>query len=293
MEQIAQGILVSVSRLNFWSILDIVIVAIIIFGALSLLRGTSAFSVLYGIVLLMVAVLVVASLPQLVVLNWVLGNALPILSVAVLILFQPELRRAMERIGRFGVLINRPLHSQGMPGVSRTIDEICRATRRLSDRRYGALIVLERETGLQEYAETGVEINGIVSAEFLLTLFFPNSPLHDGAVIIRGDRVAAASSVLPLSETSIDVQVGTRHRAALGITERSDALAIVVSEETGTISFANNGRIVRHLDENKLKKVLTLLYRSGPHEVMLPWPKRKEPQGKPDQGPVKLGAKRW
>lgn len=292
MEQFAQGILLVLLRLNFWSILDIFFVAAIIFGALSLIRGTSAFSVLYGIVLLMLAVLVVISLPQLIVLNWLLGNSLPILSIAVLILFQPELRRAMERIGRLGVLINRPLYSQANPGVSRTVDEICRAIRRLAEFRYGALIVLERETGLQEYAETGVGIDGIVSTEFLLALFFPNSPLHDGAVIIRGDKVASASSVLPLSENPSDYQLGTRHRAALGITEITDALAIVVSEETGIVSFANNGRIVRHLDENKLRKVLMVLYRSGPHEVALPWPKRKGAKGKTDQAAIRLGMKR-
>ena len=275
MEQLAQGVLVTIARLNLWSVLDILIVAIIIFGVLSLLRGTSAFSVLYGILLLMVAVLVVISLPQLAVLNWLLGNSLPILSIAALILFQPELRRAMERIGRVGVLINRPLTVQSVQGVSRTVDEICRATRRLAERRYGALIVLERETGLQEYAETGVTIDGSVSAELLLTLFYPNAPLHDGAVIVRGDRVLEAGTVLPLSDNLVDYQLGTRHRAALGITERTDALAIVISEETGTISFANNGRIVRHLDENKLRKVLTVLYRSGPHEVLLPWPRKK------------------
>lgn len=292
MEQVAQVILVTISRLNLWSFLDILFVAMIIFGALSLLRGTSAISVLYGILVLLVAVLIVVSLPQLVVLNWLLGNALPIVSIAVLILFQPELRRAMERIGRFGVLINRPLYAQTTLGVSRTIDEICRATRRLAERRYGALLVLERETGLQEYAETGVGINGIVSAEFLLTLFFPNSPLHDGAIIIRADRVVAASAVLPLSENPNDYQLGTRHRAALGITERTDALAIVVSEETGTISFVNNGRIVRHLDDGKLKKVLTVLYRSGPYEAMLPWPKKRGSQGSAEQAAARSGIKR-
>jgi diadenylate cyclase len=202
------------------------------------------------------------------------------------------LRRAMERIGRFGVLINRPLYAQTSPGVSRPIEEICRAMRRLSERRYGALVVVERETGLQEYAETGVEINGIVSAELLLTLFFPNSPLHDGAVIVRGDRVIFASAVLPLSESPSGMQFGTRHRAALGISELTDALAIVVSEETGTISFVNNGRIVRNMDENKLRKVLTVLYRSGPHEVMLPWPKKKDAEAKGDQNLGRLGLKR-
>jgi diadenylate cyclase len=292
LEQIAQAIIVTLSRLNFWSVLDILIVASIIFGGFSLLRGTSAFSVLYGILLLMVAVLVVVSLPQLVVLNWLLANALPVLSIAVLILFQPELRRAMERIGRFGVLINRPLYAQTSPGVSKTIDEISRAMRLLSERRYGALVVIERETGLQEYADTGVEINGIVSADLLLTLFFPNSPLHDGAIVVRGDRVMAASAVLPLSENPSGMQFGTRHRAALGISELTDALVIVVSEQTGTISFINNGRIVRNMDESKLRRVLTGLYRSGPHEVLLPWPKRKVTGAKSDQAVTRLGLKR-
>jgi diadenylate cyclase len=291
-EQIAQGILVTASRLNFWSVLDIFIVGMIIFGAFLLLRGTSAISVLYGIVLLLVAVLIVVSLPQLAVLNWLLGSALPILSIAVLILFQPELRRAMERIGRFGALVNRPLYYQGMMGVSKTIEEICRAMRRLSELKYGALIVIERETGLQEYVETGIEINGTVSAELLLTLFFPNSPLHDGAVIVRGDKVVSASSVLPLSENASSAQIGTRHRAALGISERTDALAVVVSEQTGTISFVNNGRLVRNMDESKLRKALTTLYRSGAHEVALPWPKRRLRKTGPETGVARLGIKR-
>lgn len=230
---------------------------------------------MYGIVFLMLAVLIVSSLPQLVMLNWLLGNSLPILSIAVLILFQPELRRAMERIGRVRGWLNRPLGIPVGQGVSKTIDEIARAARRLSERRYGALIVLERETGLQDYAETGVEIDGIVSAEFLLTIFYPNSPLHDGAVIIRGDRVLAAGCLLPLSENLVDYQFGTRHRAALGISEQTDAICVVVSEETGTISFANNGRMVRHLDDSKLRKVLTVLYHLTSHESALPWQRKK------------------
>lgn len=275
MTQTVQDVLNVISQLSLWSVLDILIVAIIMYGVLMLFKGTSAFSVLYGIVLLMAAVLVVSSIPELIVLNWVLGNALPILSIAVLILFQPELRRAMERIGRVGVWINRPFAAPGAVGVSNPIDEICQAAKRLAERRYGALIVLERETGLQEYADTGVPVDGLVTAELLLTLFYPNSPLHDGAVIIRGDRVIAAASVLPLSDSLVDYQLGTRHRAAIGITERTDAISIVVSEETGTISFANNGRIVRHLDEGRLNKILTVLYRSTPYEVLFRWPRRR------------------
>jgi diadenylate cyclase len=146
------------------------------------------------------------------------------------------------------------------------VEEVARACRRLAERRHGALLVLERETGLQDYADGGVEIDAAVSAELLLTIFAPNTPLHDGAVIIRGDRALAAGCVLPLTLNTIDYTLGTRHRAAIGITEQSDAIAVVVSEETGTISLANNGRIVRNLDEAKLKNILGLLFRTRGHE---------------------------
>jgi diadenylate cyclase len=247
-------------RISVWSIADVLVVAIIIYGFLTLFRGTSAFSVLYGIAFLLGALLVVRSLPRLSVLNWLLTNTLPVLSVGIIVIFQPELRRAMERIGRLRGWVNRPLGPQELSGIQRAVDEIARACRRLSERRQGALIVLERETGLQEYAETGVIIDGAVSTEFLLQVFFPNSPLHDGAVIVHGDRLVAAGCVLPLSSNTLDASLGTRHRAAVGITERSDAIAVVVSEETGTISIANNGRLVRNLDEPKLRKILGMIY---------------------------------
>lgn len=258
-------------RLDVWGIVDIVIVAIIIYGFLSLFRGTTAFSVLYGIAFLLIALMVVSSQPQLVVLNWLLRNTLPVLAFAILILFQPELRRAMERIGRFRRLINRPLRPTELQGVNRAIDEIARACRRMSERRHGALIVLERETGLQEYAETGVTLDAFASMDLLLTLFYPGSPMHDGAVIVRGDRVAAAGCFLPLTSSSLDANLGTRHRAAIGITELTDAVCVVVSEESGTISVANNGRLVRQLDESKLRKVLTVLYGAPAHESILTW----------------------
>ncbi|TAK23274.1 MAG: TIGR00159 family protein [Chloroflexota bacterium] len=250
----------ALGRASVWSAFDVAIVAIIIYGLLTLFRGTSAFSVLYGIAFLVGALLIVRGLPRLVVLNWLLTNTLSVLSIALLIVFQPELRRAAERIGRIRGLINRPLGAQETQGVEKAIDDIARACRRFAERRQGALIVLERETGLQEYAETGVIVDGQVSTEFLLQIFYPNSPLHDGAVIIHGDRLVAAGSVLPLSSNSLDGSLGTRHRAAIGITEQSDALAVVVSEETGIISLANNGRLVRNLNEAKLRKVLGLIY---------------------------------
>lgn len=247
------------TRVTLWSVIDVVVVAVIIYGFLGLFRGTSAFSVLYGLAFLLTAIAIVSSLPHLAVLNWLLRNLLPYLAMALLLMFQPELRRAMERIGRIRGLLNRPLATAESDNVHRAIAEIARACRRLSERRYGALIVFERETGLQEYIETGIPINGSVSAELLLTIFFPNSPLHDLAVVVHGDQILAAGCVLPLTETQLDSQLGTRHRAAIGITERTDAITVVVSEETGTISIANNGRLVRNLDEARLRKVLGIL----------------------------------
>lgn len=271
MQELAKVLGVVIAHLNLWSVLDILIVAALIFGLLSLVRGTSAFSLLYGLGFLLLMVVIVGSLPSLVMFNWLLRNSLQVLSIALLIVFQPELRRAMERLGRVRSLIELPLGTGDTTAVPRSIEEIARACRRLSERRQGALVVFERETGLQEYAETGVEVQGLVTSEMLLTIFFPNSPLHDGATIVHGDHIVAAGCVLPLSEGNLDFQFGTRHRAALGITELTDAVAVVVSEETGIISLANNGRIVRNLDEGKLRKVLTVLCRPPAHETFGLW----------------------
>ncbi len=294
MEQLAQSAVGMLARLNAWSILDILVVAAIIYGVLSLFRGTTALTLLYGLVFILAAVLIVFAVPQLAVLNWLVRNTLSFLALALLILFQPELRRGMERIGRVRELLYPALRYQGAQGLPRTIEQVARACRRLAERRNGAIIVIERNTGLQEYTDSGVPIDGLVSAEFLLSLFFPNSPLHDGAVVIRGDRVAAAGCLLPLSANTVDYQLGTRHRAALGITEQTDAICVVVSEETGIISLANNGRLVRNLDEGKLARVLSILMRSPDYDALLRWPRRsggstrrpspREPHGEPTQG---------
>jgi diadenylate cyclase len=279
---LAGQIVTTLDRVTIWSILDILIVAIIIYGLLSLFRGTSAFSALYGIGLLLVAVAVVNTLPGLVMLNWLLRNLLPFLSFGLLVVFQPELRRAMERIGRVRGLFRRPLTARDQESIERSIAEVARACRRLSERRYGALIVFERETGLHEYTDTGVQLDSLVTSELLLTLFFPNSPLHDAAVVIHGDRVIAAGCVMPLSENPLDSSMGTRHRAALGITELTDALSVVVSEETGIISLANNGRMVRNLDESKLRKVLGVLVMPPSPRPPFSWPgPRREPPPQP------------
>ena len=264
----------TLQRASVWSLVDIFVVAVLIYGVLNLFRGTSGFSLLYGIALLLVAVALVSSVPNLVMLNWLLRNALPFVWLALLVVFQPELRRAMERIGRFRGLFSRQMSTADADSVGHAIQEIARASRRLSERRQGALIVMSRDTGLQEYVDTGVPIDGIVSVELLMTIFFPNSPLHDSSVIVHGNRVVAAGCVLPLSENVLDSQLGTRHRAAVGITEITDAIAVVVSEETGTISISNNGRLVRYLDETRLRKMLTILCGPRPHSPWQDWRSR-------------------
>jgi diadenylate cyclase len=271
MEEFVSTLLTTLNNLRVWDVIDILVMTVVIYGILSFFRGTTAVSVLYGIGILLVAMLLVTNIPQLAVLNWMLRNSLPLISIALVILFQPELRRAMERIGRFRTLLNLPLHPRQFVAMPHVIEELSRTCRRLSDRRHGALIILERETGLQEFIESGIEIDAVVSMEVLITIFFPNSPLHDGAVVVRGDRVVAAGCVLPLSTSNLTWDMGTRHRAALGITEETDALALIVSEETGTISLANDGRLVRHLDEPRLKKALSTLYHPPGREGLSFW----------------------
>ncbi len=261
-------VLLTLARLDARAAVDILIVAAILYWILRLIQGTTAVALVRGMIILILLAAVLGNVLDLVVLNWVLRNSIPAFLLAIPILFQPELRRALERLGRTSPFLSRGGQSNE---IVRAMEQIAVVCRRLSDRRWGALIVLERETGLGEYVDTGVEIDGQVSVDLLMTIFFPNSPLHDGATIIRGDRVVAAACLLPLTETILsDKHLGTRHRAGVGITERTDAISVIVSEETGTISLANNGRIVRNLDEAKLKKVLPALYRSQAASSWLP-----------------------
>jgi diadenylate cyclase len=270
--EIFEGILNTLSRNGIWSFIDILVVALIIYGGLALFRGTSAVSVLYGFGLLLVVVLVVSGLPHLSMLNWLLSTTLPFLSIALVVVFQQEIRRAMERIGRIGGWLTRPLGATAQQDLLKAVGDISRACARLSELKQGAIIVLERETGLQEYIEQGVRIDGRVSSELLMTIFLPNSPLHDAAVIVRGNSLVAAGCVLPLSEEMLIARLGTRHRAAVGISEVSDSITVVVSEESGVISIVNNGRMMRNLDEAKLRKILSLLYASGPQGQRALWP---------------------
>ena len=247
------------SRLDAIAAVDILLVALIVYGFLQLIRGTQAVQLLRGMILIILIVVLVSGVFKLTAFNWVLVNVIPALLVSIPVVFQPELRRALERLGRAGGIVAWPLHEEQENWV---VEEIVTAAVALSQARHGALIVLERETGLQEFIDTGVSVGGILSSELLRTIFYPNTELHDGAVIIREDRIVAAACVLPLSESiAPEGHLGTRHRAAIGVTEPTDAISVVVSEETGMISLAQSGRMARHLDERRLTSVLGALLR--------------------------------
>jgi diadenylate cyclase len=235
------------------SVIDVISIAIVIYLALLLLKGTTAMSLIRGIIIVVIAAVVLAQVLNLTVLDWLLRNSFPALLIAIPIIFQSEIRRFLERVGRTG---RWPWPGRALyEGV---VDTIAEATLDLSEKRHGAIIVIERETGLEDYMETGVKLDAQCTSKLLLSIFFPNSALHDGAVVIREDRIVAAGVTLPLSERSQGFH-GTRHRAALGISERSDAVSVIVSEETGHISIAANGRAISNLDGPRLRGILRSL----------------------------------
>jgi diadenylate cyclase len=238
-------------------LLDIVLVALLFFWLLGVIRGTRAVQLLRGIGVVLAIVLVLSTVERLETLRWLLQTIQPALFVSIPILFQPELRRALETLGRTSDLFSRPFGGGNRSELLETINVVSRAATQMSQQGVGALMVIERETGLQEHADRGVTIDSRLAGPLLLNIFYPNSPLHDMAVLIRGNRILAANVVLPLSEEVIGQRrYGTRHRAAKGITEQSDAIAVVVSEETGAISLMNDGRMVSYLNENRLRHML-------------------------------------
>lgn len=250
----------AISNITLRDLVDILLVTLLFFGASFLFRGTQAVALLRGTLFVLGAVIIVSAVFQLQALRWLVGNSLFVLAVAMPVIFQPELRRALERLGRARVFSNQRASAETSAQI---IENVCTTAERLSERRHGALIVLERESSLEEFARTGVSMDSYVSASLLLTIFWPKTDLHDGAVIInRAGRLAAAAAVLPLSASRNLPQKkqGTRHRAGLGITEVSDAICIVVSEETGRISVANGGRMIPRLDKKRLQTILNALY---------------------------------
>ena len=251
---------------------DVGIVAFFLYRMFLLVRGTQAVQLLVGILLLGL-VGFAATLLNLRLLSFIFRNAAPAILIGVIVLFQPEIRRALDQFGRIG-FIGRPLAHYNLQIFNRMIEDVIRATSKLAQRFTGALIVFEKETGLENYANTGIRINGEVTAEFLEAIFFPNSPLHDGAVIIRGTQILAAGCVLPLAEEgTVRERMGTRHRAGLGLSMQADAVVVILSEELGQITVAHEGKLLRNLDPDRLRQVLTSLLqpRAEVHPPRLAW----------------------
>lgn len=232
-------------------VVDILTIALLVYVALLLFKGTTAMTLLRGVVIVLVGAVLLARLLDLRVLNWVIRNSFPALLIAIPIIFQPEIRRFLERLGRTG---RWPW--PGRPQYDQVIDVIVDACVNLAQNRHGALIVLEREAGLEDYIDTGIKLDAVPSSPLLEGVFYPNSPLHDGALILRENRALAAGCTLPLSDRVDREHPGLRHRAALGISERTDAVSIAISDETGSITVAANGRMISRLDGGRLRAIL-------------------------------------
>ncbi|MEA2649942.1 MAG: diadenylate cyclase [Candidatus Binataceae bacterium] len=255
-----------ISMLSIISILDIVLVAILIYQFLVLVRGTRAAPMLVGVATLGLA-FYFARLGDLRTLNWLLSTLLPFAVFALIVVFQSEIRHALANLG------SRISLMRSSSSVADVYDDIVLAANLFSQNQTGALIVIEREIGLRTYIESGVSLDARLSYDLLATVFRPSAPLHDGAVIVQRDRIAAAACFLPLSMNPVlSTQLGTRHRAAIGITEETDAVAVIISEETGTISMAVAGSIERELTVERLRERLSHLLRRYAPAPSLPSP---------------------
>lgn len=233
---------------------DILLVTFVIYKLIMIIRGTRAVQLLKGITVIL-AVWFLSGQLGLHTLRWIMSQAVIYGLLAIIIIFQPELRRALEQLGR-GKFLSRSSSIDDIE-MEKVIDEIVKASIYMGKRRIGALISIERETGMNDYIETGIAVKGKLTSELLINIFIPNTPLHDGAVIIKNHQIMAAGCYLPLSEDPfISKELGTRHRAALGISEVTDSITLAVSEETGNISVTKNGELHRHLDEEALRELL-------------------------------------
>ncbi len=276
-------------RLTWVSVLDLALVTLIIFGLLVMLRETQAVVLLRGVIFLVIFLMLLTSLVALPAFSWLIQTTLPALLLAIPVIFAPEIRRGLERLGRAGS--TQLISHQGENGeMDEVIRAVVTASARLSSREHGALIVMQRSDNLDDYIRTGVRLQARVTPELLLQIFYPNTPLHDGAVIITNSVLAAAACVMPLSASGVlnrtpDRQMGLRHRAALGTSEACDAISVVVSEETGMISIAHNGRMIRRLDSERLENILHTFYQSNGMGASLwgrfsNWLRRGGPRGK-------------
>lgn len=281
MTEFLNNLLFIFQRLNWLSVVDILLVTSIFFALLSWLRDTQAMVLLRGVILIVVALVLLTSLVDLPAFSWLVRNSVPALLFAIPVVFAPEIRRALERIGRAGNFLPT-LGKITETEFEQSIHAVVTAAARLSARQHGALIIMQRLDNLDEYIESGVRMNATVTAEVLLQIFYPNTPLHDGAAILSGPKLVAAACVMPLSSSGIlnrspERQMGLRHRAALGISEESDAIAVVVSEETGAISIAHAGRMIRRIDPERLENILLAFFRPSALEPNIKWFERLFP----------------
>jgi len=249
-------------RLDWLSVIDILLVTSIFFIIFLLVRDTQAIVLIRGGFILLLLLGVLTSLEVLPAFSWLVGNTLPALLFAIPVIFAPEIRRALERLGRTGSFVSKEQRNLRIPEI---VNVLVAATTRLADRNHGALIVIRRYDNLRDYLQTGVPLNADITPELLLQIFYPNTPLHDGAAILSGPKIIAASCVLPLSSSGSllrtpERQMGLRHRAALGLSEVSDAVSLVVSEETGAISITANGRIFSNLTTERVENILLAIY---------------------------------
>lgn len=247
------------SNMSFASIIDIVIVYFLIYYGYILIKNMRAKQLVKGIFLIIV-VMKLTSIFKLYALNWILENTVQVGFIALIVIFQPELRRALEFIGRSSMFSLTTL-DKNQDTSEKVIKEVSSAITSLARQKIGALIIFEQKTGLNEIIDTGTKLDSSISSGLLINIFIPNTPLHDGAVIVRNYRLAAAGCFLPLTDNNLlSKDIGTRHRAAIGITEKSDCVAVIVSEETGYISYAVDGRLYRNIDVNELERILSGIY---------------------------------
>lgn len=300
MPNLLSDILFLFQRLTWMSLLDLFLVTLVFYTVLMLVRDTQAVVLLRGVILLVILLSVLTSMVELPAFSWLIQTSLPALFLAIPVIFAPEIRRGLERLGRAGAGTGTFLLRQANTkeqAIQATIRAVVTAAARLSSRQHGALIVMQRMDSLEEYVRTGVRLDADVTPELLLQIFYPNTPLHDGAVIIIDNRITAGACVMPLSASGIlnrspERQMGLRHRAALGSSEASDAVVVVVSEETGSVSIAHGGRMIRRLDSERLENILMAFYRPAEiqtrsinwvsHLLKRPQPEQRQ-EGEPNQ----------
>ncbi len=249
-------------RITVMDVIEILLIAFLVYYVIKWVKNTKAWALLKGIIVLF-GIYVLAALLGFDAILWIFANGVGVSITAIIILFQPELRKALEQLGKRNIM--SPFFDSKEEGLisDKSVNELVRAAVELGKAKTGALIVIERSVNLDEYEATGIKVDSVITAELLINVFEHNTPLHDGAVIIRGDRLAAATCYLPLSDnTRISKELGTRHRAAVGISEATDSLTIVVSEQTGGVSIAENGELTRRVSKEQLRERLLVFQNS-------------------------------